>query len=158
MNGHAPTLFDFLDEVGIGSSAPSRRKRGRPKLAPLPSGSGKPPTAASRQTDRLLSSEARREALNRWVTKHTRKPNRRDHTRAVLQLLADHVDLDPTSLTYLQCLSLKQREIADQIGVTRRCIIRVIRRLEAVTIISSRRVGRTGTCYTLYASPLTAVI
>ena len=157
MNGHAPTLFDFLNEVGIGSSAPSRRKRGRPKLAPLPSGSGLLPTGAERSADELLSLPERREALKRWVILHTREPNRRDYSRAVLQMLADHADLDPTSTTYLECQSLKQRVIAEEVGVSERSVRGVMQRLRGRKIISSTRIGRTDTRYTLHAVPLSAV-
>ena len=152
---HVPTLFDFLDDgAGESSSAPARRIRGRPKLAPLPRGSGNPPTKAQREADALLSPAARREALNLWVVAGTRKPNRRDYTRAVLQVLADQANLEPQSPGYLRCVSLTQREIADRIGVSRRCVAGVISQLREAKRISSVRISRTCTRYTLFASPL----
>ena len=158
MNKYAPTLFDFLvDDVNRSSTTPLNRKRGRPKLPPLPRGTGKRPTDVQCQADALLSPGARRDALRRWVVKSTREPNRRDYTRAVLQMLADHADLDPESPTYLQCQSLKQQEIADRVGISRGAVVRVIRRLEDVTIISSTRVSRKVIRYTLFAAPLNAI-
>ncbi len=159
MNKYAPSLFDFLDgEGGIPSVIPIRRKRGRPKLAPLPQGTGEPPTDAQRRADALLSLEARRASLTDWVVRSTRDPNRRDNTRSVLQVLADHADLVPDSPTYLQCQSLKQKEIADKVGISRRAVARVMRRLERGALISSVRVSRTVTRYTLFAAPLQSVM
>ena len=158
MKHHIPSLFDFPDEGGVLiSSGPTKRKRGRPKLVPLPQGTGKAPTDGQRRADSRLNSEARREALNRWVVQSTREPNKRDFTRAVLQMLADHVDLDPASPTYLQCENLKQQEIADGIGVSVVCVSSVIRRLAEPRIISTERVGRTGTQYTLHPAPLSSI-
>ena len=157
MSKYAPSLFDFqVDDIERTSPITLRRKRGRPKLAPLPQGTGELPTKALCQVDALMSRGERRESLRQWVVKSTRKPNRRDYTRAVLQMLADHADLDPESPTYLQCLALKQGKIADRVGISRVSVSRVMRRLEGVTLISSTRVSRTVTRYTLFAAPLRA--
>ena len=138
-------LFDLTEPVEeIATQMPVngrvRRGRGRPVVAPLPRGTGTPPSRQLRRRDAALSLRERRKMLEQWVVRSTRRPTRRDHTRGVLRLLAKEVEMDPLAEGYLQCL-VKRKQIGVEVGVSLRAVTRVLRQLREAGLILSERKG-----------------
>ena len=138
-------LFDLTNPVKetateMPGNGRVHRGRGRPKVAPLPRGTGKPPSHERRRCDATLSLRERRRMLGQWVIQSTRRPTRRDHTRGVLRLLAKEVEMDPLAEGYLQCL-VKRKQIGAEVGVSLRAVTRVLRQLREAGLILSERKG-----------------